>query len=64
MIPFQPVGGADTGYGQLHKPISAHPFKEAGIAGFSPIHPFKVAKHILTQTDQCTAFHWPLAQSI
>ena len=59
LIPFQPVDGADTRYGQLHKPISAHPFKEAGITGFSPIQPFKVAKHILAQTDQCTAFHWP-----
>jgi len=59
LIPFQPVDGADTQYGQLHKLISANPFKEGGIARFSPIQPFKVAKHILAQTDQCTAFHWP-----
>ena len=39
LIPFQPVNGADTRYGQLYKPISAHPFKEAGIKGFAPIQP-------------------------
>jgi hypothetical protein len=58
-IPFQTVNGADTRYGQIYKPILAHPFKEAGIAGFTPIQPFKVAKNILAQTDQCAAFHWP-----
>jgi hypothetical protein len=59
LIPFQPVDGADTWYGQIYKPISAHPFKEASIKGFTPIQPFKVAKDILTQTNQCAAFHWP-----
>ena len=37
----------------------ARPFKEAGIKGFTPIQPFKVAKDILAQTNQCAAFHWP-----
>ena len=37
LIPFQPVNGANTRYGQRYKPISAHPFKNAGIEGFSPI---------------------------
>jgi hypothetical protein len=36
LIPFQPVDGADTRYGQLYKPIAAHPFKDAGIKGFFP----------------------------
>jgi hypothetical protein len=36
LIPFQPVDGADTRYGQLYKPITAHPFKEAGIKGILP----------------------------
>jgi hypothetical protein len=58
LVPFQPVDGADTRYGQLYKPISAHPFKEAGIKGFSPIQPYKVATH-LAITDQCLAFRWP-----
>jgi hypothetical protein len=40
LIPFQPVDGADTRYGQIYKPISAHPFKEAGIKGFTPTQPF------------------------
>jgi hypothetical protein len=30
LIPFQPLDGSDTRYGQLHKPITDHPFKEAG----------------------------------
>jgi hypothetical protein len=55
LVPFQPVDGADTRYGQLYKPISAHPFKEARIKGFSPIQPYKVAMH-LAITDQCLAF--------
>jgi hypothetical protein len=58
LIPFQPVDGADILYGQIYKPISAHPFKEAGLKGFSPNQPFKVAAN-LAQTDQCAAFHWP-----
>ena len=49
LIPFQPVDGADTRYGQIYKPISAHPFKEAGIKGFAPIQPFKVAKDVLAR---------------
>jgi hypothetical protein len=55
LVPFQPVDGADTRYGQLYKPISAHPFKEAGIKGFSPIQPYQIATH-LAITDQCLAF--------
>jgi hypothetical protein len=60
LIPFQPVDGANTRYWQIYKPISAHPFKEAGIKGFTtPIQPFKVATDVLAQTNQCAAFHWP-----
>ncbi len=29
LIPFKPVDGVDTRYGQIFKPISAQPFKEA-----------------------------------
>ena len=58
LIPFQPLDGSDTRYGQLHKPITAHPFKEAGINGFDPIKPFKVSTNFLT-TDQLSQFHWP-----
>jgi hypothetical protein len=41
LIPFEPVDGLDTWYGQLHKPILAHSFKEAGIKGLTPISPSK-----------------------
>jgi hypothetical protein len=58
LIPFQPVEGLDTHYGQLHKPIKANPFKEAGIDGFKPFSPFKVTAQYLT-TDTALAFHWP-----
>jgi hypothetical protein len=58
LVPFQPVDGADTRFGQLYKPISAHPFTEAGIKGFSPIQPYKVAAQ-LAITDRCLAFQWP-----
>jgi hypothetical protein len=57
-IPFEPVKGSDNRYGQLHKPIKASPFKEAGINGFKPISPFKVMSNYLT-TDSALAFHWP-----
>jgi hypothetical protein len=56
--PFQPLDGSDTRYGQLHKPITAHPFKEAGINGFDTIKPFKIPTNFLT-TDQLAQFHWP-----
>jgi hypothetical protein len=58
LIPFEPVDGADTQYGQLYKPISAQPFKEAGINGFIPPEPFKLASN-LAITNRCAAFHWP-----
>jgi hypothetical protein len=37
LVPFTPVDGADTCYGQLYKPISAHSFKKARIKDFMPI---------------------------
>jgi hypothetical protein len=58
LIPFQPVDGADTRYGQLYKPITAHPLMETGIKDFSPIQPYQVATN-LAITDRCRAFHWP-----
>jgi hypothetical protein len=58
LILFQPVNGADTWYGQLYKPITAHPLKEAGIKGFFPIQLFQIPVN-LAQTDQCVKFDWP-----
>jgi hypothetical protein len=58
LILLQPLDGSDTWYGQLHKPIMARPFKEAGINGFNPIKPFKISANFLT-TDQVLDFDWP-----
>jgi hypothetical protein len=58
LIPFLPVNGADNRYGQLYKPIALHPFKEAGIKGFTPPQPFKVPTNLAT-TGRCAEFHWP-----
>ncbi len=58
LIPFEPVDGSDTQYDQLHKPIQASPYKEAGIEGFKPLLPFKVLANYFT-TDSVLAFHWP-----
>ena len=43
LVPFKPVDGADTRYGQLYRPIGEHPFKEAGLKGFTPPALFQVA---------------------
>jgi hypothetical protein len=51
MIPFEPVDGADTCYGQPYKPIGEHPFKEAGIKGFTPSSPFQVPANFLDIGD-------------
>jgi hypothetical protein len=58
LIPFAPVDGADTRYGQLHKPIGEHPFKEAGIKGFTPPLPFQVPTGYLNVGVGDS--HWPM----
>jgi hypothetical protein len=58
LIPFQPLDGADTRYGQLYKPIGLLPFKEAGLNGFQPSKPFHIASHLL-QAGCLNKFHWP-----
>jgi hypothetical protein len=63
LIPFQSVKGSDTRYGQLYRPITVNPFKEAGIEGFKPFSPFKVTDQYLT-TDTTLAFHWPSLSEI
>ncbi len=55
---LKPVNGPNTWYSRFHKPIAAHPFKEASIKRLTLISPFKVTAHFLT-TDQAFAFHWP-----
>jgi hypothetical protein len=58
LIPFQPLDGTDTRYGQLYKPIGLSPFKEAGLKGFQPSTPFHVALQLL-QAGHLNEFHWP-----
>jgi hypothetical protein len=58
-IPFQPVDSADTRYGQLYKPITAHPFKEAGLKGFTPRQSYQLAPSHLAQIQPGSDFHWP-----
>jgi hypothetical protein len=58
LILFQPLDGPDTWYGQIRKPITAQPFKEADINGFQPMLPYKVSAWLLT-IDQASDFHWP-----
>jgi hypothetical protein len=40
LIAFWPLDGADNQYSQLNQKISDHPYKEAGIKGFTPPNPF------------------------
>jgi hypothetical protein len=58
MIPFEPVYGVDTYYGQLYKPIGEHLFKESGIKGFTPPSPFQVPANFLDIGD-FKDFCWP-----
>ena len=51
LIPFEPVDGADTRYGQLYRPIDANPFKEAGLKGFEHPAPFRVSQNFLDVGD-------------
>ena len=57
LIPFEPVDGPDNQYGQLHRPISKHPFASAGIKGFTPIQPYKLPVNFLA--TESSAFQWP-----
>jgi hypothetical protein len=58
LIPFKPVDGANTCYGQLYCPIGKHPFKDAGLKGFTPPAPFRVANLFLDVGD-FNDFRWP-----
>jgi hypothetical protein len=62
LIPFQPLDGADTRYGQLYKPIGLSPFKEAGLKGFQPSTPFHVFR-ITSKPAVSTSFIGQLSPS-
>jgi hypothetical protein len=53
------LDSADTCYGQLYKPISTHPFKEAGIKGFTPCQPFQVTANHLAIVGLPNDFYMP-----
>jgi hypothetical protein len=59
LVPFTPLDGADTRYGQLYKPISNHPFKEARIKGFTPCQAYQVIANHLAIVGWPGNFHWP-----
>jgi hypothetical protein len=58
LIAFEPLDGADNQYGQIHRKISDHPYKEASIKGFTPPNPFRVSTNFVTTSD-ALAFRWP-----
>ena len=58
LVPFKPVDGADTRYGQLYRPIGEHSFTETGLKGFTPPAPFQVA-NLFVDVGDFKDFHWP-----
>jgi hypothetical protein len=58
LIPFQPIDGADNQFGQLYRKIKEHPYREAGIKGFTPPTPF-VAPSTFATTSDAFHFTWP-----
>ncbi len=44
--------------GQVHRKICDHPYKEAGIKGFTPPTPFRVPANFISASDTL-AFRWP-----
>jgi hypothetical protein len=58
LVPFKPVHGADTRYGQLYHPIGKNPFKEAGLKGFTPPVPLR-ATNLFLDVGDFKDFRWP-----
>ncbi len=58
LIPFCPLDGANNQFGQLHCKFKEHPYREAGITGFTPPTPFVVPTQFLT-TNDALRFTWP-----
>jgi hypothetical protein len=58
LIAFRPLDGANNQYGQINRKIIDHPYREAGIKGFTPPTPFKVATNFATTNDSLS-FTWP-----
>ena len=58
LIAFKPLDGADNQYGQLNQKLSEHPYREAGIEGFTPPTPFLLPVNFVCAKNPL-AFHWP-----
>ena len=61
LIAFEPIDGPDSRYGQLHKPISAKKFDEAGVYGFMPMSPYRT-QDVWTTSGYIIperGFRWP-----
>jgi hypothetical protein len=58
LIAIQPLDSADNQFGQIHRKICNHPYKEAGIKGFTPPTPFQVPTNFITTSDTLT-LRWP-----
>ena len=41
LIPFKPLDGPDTDYGQLYKALEKDSYKDASIKGFQPYEPYR-----------------------
>ncbi len=63
LIPFEPINGTDTRYGQLYCPIKANPFKEAGLNRFKPPTPFWVSQNFV-DVGNFTNFCWPMLSEL
>jgi hypothetical protein len=58
LIVFKPLDGADNQYSQLNWKLSEHPYRKAGIKGFTPPTPFLVPANFVCAKNPL-AFHWP-----
>eukprot|EP01082_Thalassiosira_pseudonana_P008343 g7453.t1 g7453 contig24:661092-664348(-) len=61
LIPFLPLDGPDSRFGQLHKPIKDDAYKLASIEEFLPKNPFKININLVrfADEDDSSPFHWP-----
>ena len=58
LVPFEPVDGPDNQYSQFNRPIGKEPYIQAGLKGFEPIQPIKLASHY-TSISTADEFYWP-----
>jgi hypothetical protein len=63
LVPFKPVDGADTCYGQLYRPIGENPFKDAGLKGFTPPIPLR-ATNLFLDVGNFKDFRWPMLSEL